>query len=88
VERLLLLSESEVDGEAVHMALPGLRSGTPSAGTFAAQVESFERQAIEAALARHGNNMTETAKSLGLERSHLYKKCAALGIRHQQARNE
>jgi DNA-binding NtrC family response regulator len=24
--------------------------------------------------------MTETAKALGLERSHLYKKCQALGI--------
>jgi DNA-binding NtrC family response regulator len=24
--------------------------------------------------------MTDTAKALGLERSHLYKKCQALGI--------
>jgi DNA-binding NtrC family response regulator len=31
-------------------------------------------------LKRHSYRMTETAKALGLERSHLYKKCQALGI--------
>ncbi len=29
---------------------------------------------------RHGRHVTQTAKSLGLERSHLYKKCQQLGI--------
>jgi DNA-binding NtrC family response regulator len=29
--------------------------------------------------------MTETARALGLERSHLYKKCAQLGIDLQKA---
>jgi DNA-binding NtrC family response regulator len=33
-----------------------------------------------AELKRHSYRMTETAKALGLERSHLYKKCQALGI--------
>lgn len=28
----------------------------------------------------HHHNMAETARALGLERSHLYKKCAQLGI--------
>ncbi|MEI9973087.1 MAG: hypothetical protein WDO73_14140 [Ignavibacteriota bacterium] len=33
-----------------------------------------------AELKRHNQRMTDTAKALGLERSHLYKKCQALGI--------
>jgi DNA-binding NtrC family response regulator len=28
----------------------------------------------------HHHHMTNTAKALGLERSHLYKKCQQLGI--------
>ena len=31
-------------------------------------------------LAAHGYRVAETARALGLERSHLYKKCAQLGI--------
>jgi len=33
-----------------------------------------------AELKSHNQRMTDTAKALGLERSHLYKKCQALGI--------
>jgi two-component system nitrogen regulation response regulator NtrX len=43
-------------------------------------VETFERDAIRAELERSRHNMTEAARALGLERSHLYKKCAQLGI--------
>jgi len=31
-------------------------------------------------LKKHNYKMTDTAKALGLERSHLYKKCQQLGI--------
>ena len=31
-------------------------------------------------LAAHGHRPSETARALGLERSHLYKKCQQLGI--------
>jgi two-component system, NtrC family, nitrogen regulation response regulator NtrX len=31
-------------------------------------------------LQKHGRNVTQTARALGLERSHLYKKCQQLGI--------
>ena len=31
-------------------------------------------------LAAHGYRVAETARALGLERSHLYKKCQQLGI--------
>jgi two-component system, NtrC family, nitrogen regulation response regulator NtrX len=50
-------------------------------------VEAFERATILAELERTRHNMTETAKTLGLERSHLYKKCAQLGIQMKQLRS-
>jgi len=40
----------------------------------------LERQVIVAALTRNGWRMSQTARDLGLERSHLYKKIKALGI--------
>ena len=88
VERLLLLADGEVDVEAVRMALPAARgSGTAqkladsgAAGPLAQRVLAFEREAVLAELERHGRHVTQTAKALGLERSHLYKKCQQLGI--------
>jgi DNA-binding NtrC family response regulator len=44
------------------------------------RVDSFERHQILTELKRHNQRMTDTARALGLERSHLYKKCQALGI--------
>jgi two-component system, NtrC family, nitrogen regulation response regulator NtrX len=35
---------------------------------------------VLAELERNSRHITQTAKALGLERSHLYKKCAQLGI--------
>ena len=43
-------------------------------------VREFERQRIDAALQAAQGNVTEAASRLGLERSHLYKKCTQLGI--------
>jgi DNA-binding NtrC family response regulator len=80
VERLMLLAEAEVDEDTVRTAFPtSARPATPS-GTLAARVDAFERETIrnELELARH--NVTEAARALGLERSHLYKKCSQLGI--------
>jgi two-component system, NtrC family, nitrogen regulation response regulator NtrX len=36
---------------------------------------------------RHNFHMTNVARTLGLERSHLYKKCQQLGIDLQSLRN-
>jgi DNA-binding NtrC family response regulator len=47
----------------------------------------IEGATIRAELERTRHNMTETAKALGLERSHLYKKCAQLGIQLKQLRH-
>jgi DNA-binding NtrC family response regulator len=78
VERLLLLSDAEVDRGAVEMALPAM--GRPARGALAERVEAFERETVLAELERRNYQMTETARALGLERSHLYKKCQQLSI--------
>jgi two-component system nitrogen regulation response regulator NtrX len=83
VERLLLLADTEVDVETVGLALPQRIEPPASTGSLAARMEAFERETIVAELKRHSRNMTETARALGLERSHLYKKCAQLGIELQ-----
>jgi two-component system nitrogen regulation response regulator NtrX len=83
VERLLLLAENEVTEALVREALPNYiapRAPSPASGSLASRVESFERDTIRAELDRARHNMTEAARALGLERSHLYKKCAQLGI--------
>jgi DNA-binding NtrC family response regulator len=85
VERLLLLAERDpIDAAAVRAALPqdffGSAAGAAGAGTLAARVEAFERQVLLEELRRQNFHMTNTARALGLERSHLYKKCQQLGI--------
>jgi len=84
VERLLLLADGPVDAAAVRLALPAAEgeahgNGTTFTGTLAQRTEAFEREQLLAELKRH-SRMVDTAKALGMERSHLYKKCQALGI--------
>ena len=92
VERLLLLAGAEVDAEDVEMALPPKKStgkvqeksDGEGEGPLAQRVLAFERDTVLAELERHGRHITQTAKALGLERSHLYKKCQQLGIELQK----
>jgi DNA-binding NtrC family response regulator len=94
VERLMLLaSGSEVDRVTVMLALPQAvthptEAAVPGTGVLADRVAGFERQTILAELRRQQGHITNTAKALGLERSHLYKKCQQLGIDLQAARSE
>ena len=84
VERLLLLADGEVDAATVRLALPLSPPALPSSnGSLADRLESHERDIILAELKKHDYRMTDTARALGLERSHLYKKCAHLGIDHK-----
>jgi two-component system nitrogen regulation response regulator NtrX len=55
-------------------------SAAEPAGNLTSRMDAFERKTILAELRRHQNHVTNTAKALGLERSHLYKKCQHLGI--------
>jgi DNA-binding NtrC family response regulator len=91
VERLILLSsDGSVDLDCVQSALPRTQAGAGlpahASGTLAQQVDEFERETILAELKRNQFHMTNTAKALGLERSHLYKKSEQLGINLQAAR--
>jgi DNA-binding NtrC family response regulator len=95
VERLLLLAGLQVDAQDVELALPAVRAGfgnsnqaagaphtneATATGTLAERSLKFERTQVLSELERHNRNITQTAKALGLERSHLYKKCLQLGI--------
>ncbi len=93
IERVLLLATGDtVEAETVQRALPqaldsnvghghsGSQSAAISTGPLAGRVEAFERETLLAVLKLHHHHMTNAAKALGLERSHLYKKCQQLGI--------
>jgi DNA-binding NtrC family response regulator len=96
VERLILLAADEnVAAADVRLILPtsGSPSGGPSAscdgnsaGTLAQRTEAFEREVMLGEIRRHNFHMTNVARALGLERSHLYKKCQQLGIDLQSLR--
>jgi DNA-binding NtrC family response regulator len=83
VERLLLLTDDTVDDDAVRQVLSGRQAvggGGTDTGTLAERVTAFEREVVLEELSTHGHRVAETARALGLERSHLYKKCQQLGI--------
>ncbi len=94
VERLLLLStDNQVDAAVVRAALPDMAAAaapeSPSvSGPLAQRVEGFERSAILAELKAQQYHITRAAEALGLERSHLYKKCQQLGIDLQSLRKQ
>jgi DNA-binding NtrC family response regulator len=94
VERLMLLAtDGQVDLATVEMALPKGVGGASassgfSSGALAERVDAFEREVILAELKRSHSNVSLAAKSLGLERSHLYKKAEQLGIDLRAMRRE
>ena len=88
VERLAILTgDAEVITEAdVGDALPRVKAvkaefarGTP----FKDLVAAAEREIIMAALDANDHHVSNTARELQLERSHLYKKMRSLGIDHR-----
>jgi two-component system, NtrC family, nitrogen regulation response regulator NtrX len=99
VERLILISEGEtVNADDVKLVLPGYanKAGDNGIGdganqhepngTLAERSEAFERQTLVSEIRRQNFHMTNVARALGLERSHLYKKCQQLGIDLQAIR--
>jgi two-component system nitrogen regulation response regulator NtrX len=93
VERLMLLATSdEVTNETVALALPASVAAPDSAsagtGPLADRVRAFEKQTILAELKRNHHQISNTARALGLERSHLYKKAEQVGIDLKATRNE
>ena len=98
VERLMLFTTANVvTAETVALALPasagtgggpGVNSSSAAAGPLAERVRDFEKQTILAELKRNHNQISNTARALGLERSHLYKKAEQVGIDLKAVRNE
>jgi len=87
IERLVILSPDEsVTAQDVErslgMSVPPQSTGLFRPGVpFRVLVEEAERSILEEAIGHHGGQMAATARALGLERSHLYKKAKALGLR-------
>jgi anaerobic nitric oxide reductase transcription regulator len=50
-------------------------------GSLAERLERFERDTIEAAVARHGGNWAAAARDLGLHRSNLHHRARRLGLK-------
>jgi len=87
VERLVILTPgASIDAPDVERALgmggsPGRQGLYRSSVPYKTLVEEAERSILEEAISAHGGQMAATARALGLERSHLYKKLKGLGMR-------
>jgi DNA-binding NtrC family response regulator len=87
VERLVILTPDARISEAQARALLPIEPEGASGTHFRPEtplremLESVERELITRALEFREGHVTKTAADLGLERSHLYKKMRALGIR-------
>ena len=94
---MLLAGEGPVTAADVRLILPvadreterdadGGGSSSMQSGTLAERTEAFEREVLLSEIRHHNFHMTNVARALGLERSHLYKKCQQLGIDLQSLR--
>jgi DNA-binding NtrC family response regulator len=89
VERLSILAEGgRVDAADVNDHLPIsqrttslYRPGVPLRDL----VQDAERGIVQAAIADHDGNKSATARALGVDRSHFYKKCSQLGLDEEGA---
>ncbi|MET0339764.1 MAG: sigma-54 dependent transcriptional regulator [Polyangiales bacterium] len=87
IERLVILTtRDEIDEREARALLPigdagGRGAVYDPARSLRDMLDDAERALIRKALEHHLGNVTATADALGLERSHLYKKMRALGLR-------
>ena len=95
VERLMLLAtDGQVDLATVQMALAKQLRRAPVVDNLSVRpprqtaLNHSSEKSILAELKRTHQNMSLTAKALGLERSHLYKKAEQLGIDLRALRRE
>jgi two-component system, NtrC family, nitrogen regulation response regulator NtrX len=88
VERLILLAvDQEVSVDTVSLALPHILDGRLR-GSLAERTLKFEREQVLQELKANNFSMNDASAALGLERSHLYKKCQQLGIDWRSLRQE
>jgi DNA-binding NtrC family response regulator len=87
VERLVILNPDDTVRASDVERLAGMGSAPSPSGLYRPGVpfrvlsEEAERTILTEALEQNGGQMAATARALGLERSHLYKKAKALGLR-------
>jgi len=85
IERALILSDADpITATDLRPALPepaAVRSvEPPGEGALKDLVDAYERDVIRERLRLQNGHVTNAARSLGMERSHLYKKCKQLGL--------
>ncbi len=90
IERLVILTPGEQITESDARALLPIAGGGGGGGGYYRpgvplrdMIDEIERDLITRALEHHQGHITNTAEDLGLERSHLYKKMKALGVRRE-----
>jgi len=84
IERLVIMAEGRVITPAdVCRWLPQVGAENHTLPLKEA-ADDFEREYIQKILDDCGNNITKAAAHLGLERSHLYKKMKALGMKTER----
>ena len=89
VERALILARGgEISGALIDQLLGGGAAASAGPGArhgfrgrpLKETMDEIEREVVLDALEKHAYQIARTARALGLERSHLYKKCQQLGI--------
>jgi transcriptional regulator with GAF, ATPase, and Fis domain len=94
IERIVILNPDDQVTEPDVARAIGMASAAQSTGLYRPGIpfrvlsEEAERTILEEALAHHAGQMAATARALGLERSHLYKKAKALGLRGEVSGEE
>jgi two-component system nitrogen regulation response regulator NtrX len=91
IERAVIMTP----GEAVRAEDLGLGAASGATGAAGGELlwegplkearETFEREFIRRALERSAGNVSRTAEVLEIERRHLYRRLASLGLRKESA---
>jgi len=91
IERAVIMAPGEVlRAEDLGMGAPSGAPGETGAGLIwegplKEAREVFEREFIRRALERNAGNVSRTAEELDIERRHLYRRLASLGLRKESA---
>jgi DNA-binding NtrC family response regulator len=81
VERAVLMAQgTTVESEDLGLGMSGRTTTGGGGGSDAVTIEEAERRLIQETLERHGRNVTEAAKVLGLSRSALYRRMDRYGL--------
>jgi two-component system nitrogen regulation response regulator NtrX len=80
LERVVILNPTTTRVERKHLPMLVFRAPVAESGTLQQAREAYEREYILRKLDEHQGNMSRTAESLGMERSHFYRKMKALGL--------